>query len=1152
MDIDLFLGCSKMKIGFYSYLKGFGSVYILLFLNLNNTSSDNFETIIINDKILRFYTENYYKLYFNFFVILLDTEINLKHLNQNLDGINISNSFLSFSNLLTIFTDEKNNVVFRVNPGLTLKANILYEKSQKDGLLKSLFEFHDANSISLLINVSPSGLLLKFSLEKVIRVSNNISFNKSKLYFVYSKQNGSYFILESVVTLKVLNYKLLLYTNAIYETSGLMLTGLICKIKEKTDSFTIEETKNCSNWLRNKIEGSDNVGNISSTNILDIDLNQLQTDTESIITIDLFNNSRLILKFFIISLKVAFKENQEDSRIVVNSFATLQNENCSVEIFAKVEISNKYFFASIKLSPLEIMKLGDFFDLMFESFAGYEIPANVLNDINNNFGLKDFTGEIEMSSNSYIQLETSVLHFESGEIYGCELFVGKNESGFSFSFQISNEEGVPVPPIPIIKEIADFLGIKKIYSGVSSESQLYEVKDIIDDLEESFKIPLSSGFYLLVPTDLDKNETLNTVCKFLGIKAAIFGAVIKETNEWRISLFLQFLIEFDFGKLTSGSLFVQKTQIYQIGVGFSIYLTIFVSKTDQLEFYGESIVGFSSSGFIFTLTVAMLNDWHEPFGLKGVTIMKNIVSITASPFPLKISELLLVGGIKVYEFSASVLFYGNFSIEKQIAILFELQNFDLQKLISFIFNDNPFSFIRLSFSLLKFRFVKAKESFTVGIPGQEYYLEPGLFLEAKDFDLFGVLKGSIQFELYQDKGFAASGEIKPFRFASFFEVYGFPEKKDPLIFDFMLNQNNFSLFFKGGVKLLIFEIVGEIDIRENFVFVNLLITIDWFEVALVLKARSFGSIEASSGFYLSFELFDTENWHTEQENEKESYFESKKDKVSVIEKVNRRTEGNKMDAKIKKEEEFSSDYEDQRKSKEAKEKTKYEDKKESGKNLTLKYDHFDHATNKKIKMVNKIEILESEINFFFYKRFYGKKVTKKIFKKKFKLDKLYLKTKKTLKIHSSDLVYKELRTQLFFGWIVNLFKKLLKKLKKAWRSALKLLNKLLDLVKKLIQLIIKLLKAIIRVIYIRAEGLVSEENLAVSMKTFVHLKLFSKFEIRFCIDLSIGNVDPVLEESAQSATENNEELNNSKKDVAEEMGDSFDTSSLQQEFDKYC
>eukprot|EP00477_Mikrocytos_mackini_P001842 GAHX01001993.1.p1 GENE.GAHX01001993.1~~GAHX01001993.1.p1 ORF type:complete len:1978 (-),score=399.16 GAHX01001993.1:43-5976(-) len=1174
-SLDINIGCSFISIYFTMTTQKYGE--LATFVEINFNPSNLGEELVLDDKGRRQISDTifYFKLkeisdyYFVVAMKPLD-EIDYSGILSGIPDLNYSDSFLVLtSDKVDFYKDD--TVILNATPGLTV--SVLIDSSVEElNMVSDLITTEDyaegyENFLLGSLYIGTEGILLTVYLTGSVKLSDTTSMAFPSLQMGFSVTNGFFFMAETTMKTLLFGTYYSFYLNSTIKPTSLSVLGVMCQKGDSLESsITEDDMLHCSNWLQRSVL----MGNYSDTSLIDLQEadgiipNTSNDETGSpLMTFDLTDSASLEIKEIIVEGLLS----KDVIGLYLKARMILASE---LECTGLLSLETTGISVSLEFRTNEKMPFGHFIDIIVGSF-GCPMPREIEEALNEWFYIYTFKAEMALGTGTYLSFEMFISYHDEEKDewfdYGITFLIGKVNKIYHISLQITNEEGVPLPPIPIVKEILEFLGIEVVYIGTNTDSSMYEVGDFIDDFEGSFKIPLEPGFFMITPVEIHSNKTLEEICKFLGIPGAVFGGVIGDEFSWRLSLYLKFIETGSFIYLESGSLFLIRNEFVMLGFGISVNVVVELTEdeNDHLTLYGEAYFGLSMTGLVLSFTVGMMEDWVNPLGFYGLTIKQTILSFTASPYPLKIGEILLKGGASFWEFSIDVLFYANFSREREMAIIYSLVNFSLIELLESIFNIDMscFDWLDISFKNLEFYLVIAKETFTISIPGYSETLEPGFKLIAEEFNFFNIFKGSVAIEIITGLGFIAKGLIEPFKFV-FIEVRGFPNEDDPLLFDFEFGISNFKIFFQGYIKLFILEVLGDVDIDKSNFKVYLKIRIDWFGVEIVIKGISgnqLSNIETTSFFYLSFELMDDQFLEGSTQEEDEPYYESKQDSntMSGTEALNQRPEGNITDTRIESEEEFSDPYEEKAREDESESEDDYEDAEEATASLySFGLDKTSYAYKndsrygkhmKKTRVLDRINeikreiaVLENNINSNYYS--YSNKHTNRtnkikeyIMRDKRKIDSLrylcnLMKAKYETKYGNEviDIMKVEFYNLGFFDWLLG-------GLKEIWDAFLDVLNFMLDLIEMLVKFLVELIKCIIRIIYLYGATTVNADTGGVKFDTYVHIKLFSSINIEFCVTLKIGNFDEVQYEAGNSALENDDDVNSQKEDIAHEGED---------------
>jgi hypothetical protein len=213
--------------------------------------------------------------------------------------------------------------------------------------------------------------------------------------------------------------------------------------------------------------------------------------------------------------------------------------------------------------------------------------------------------------------------------------------------------------------------------------------------------------------------------------------------------------------LTGASVFVEVKQLdIRIGVEADCNVTI---QRDVLPFAGQVFVSDAGVG----IDLKMASDWHDPFGLKGLTVTQPELSLSLSPILIP-SEFGVSGGASFGKTSCVVDIYADLADVTSSVLAAEIQMSTMGDVASFGGVDPAhMSTVAGGISL-------AQASMSVNLGPSPIYFHnvtfpPGIEVIVKNLTA-GPIVGSCDIEINPTKGIEAKGSVQPFSLDSIFTV----------------------------------------------------------------------------------------------------------------------------------------------------------------------------------------------------------------------------------------------------------------------------------------------------------------------------------------------------------------------------------------------
>ena len=214
--------------------------------------------------------------------------------------------------------------------------------------------------------------------------------------------------------------------------------------------------------------------------------------------------------------------------------------------------------------------------------------------------------------------------------------------------------------------------------------------------------------------------------------------------------------------LTGASVFVDVKQLeIKVGVEADCNVTI---QGDVLPFAGQIFVSDAGVG----IDLKMTSDWHNPFGLKGLTVTQPELSLTLSPVLIP-SEFGISGGASFGKTSCLIDIYADLADITSSVLAAEIQTSTMGDVATSIGGVDPahVSGIAGGISL-----AQASMSVNLGpspIVFHNMTFPPGIELIVKNLAA-GPIVGSCDIEVNPTKGIEAKGSLQPFSLDNIFTV----------------------------------------------------------------------------------------------------------------------------------------------------------------------------------------------------------------------------------------------------------------------------------------------------------------------------------------------------------------------------------------------
>eukprot|EP01029_Cantina_marsupialis_P009957 TRINITY_DN228_c0_g3_i1.p1 TRINITY_DN228_c0_g3~~TRINITY_DN228_c0_g3_i1.p1 ORF type:complete len:2242 (+),score=886.81 TRINITY_DN228_c0_g3_i1:191-6916(+) len=198
-----------------------------------------------------------------------------------------------------------------------------------------------------------------------------------------------------------------------------------------------------------------------------------------------------------------------------------------------------------------------------------------------------------------------------------------------------------------------------------------------------------------------------------------------------------------------------------------------------------------------------LDDWHQPFGIKGLTVDHSEVEVGFSyafaPFMFGIS-----GGLEVGPEKGAMTLYVDPSINTYV-IAAKLNEFNLGKMVSTLTHGRISSGLVNTFAGIEFKGLDLElNTGSQAVVFNQQTFNPGFLFKVDEFTLMNIIHGDARVMVNPHVGLSVAGHIKPFSFAGgLVKVSGYSGSSSPA-----------SLDIAAGVGMTHFKLDGRVNVVD--------------------------------------------------------------------------------------------------------------------------------------------------------------------------------------------------------------------------------------------------------------------------------------------------------------------------------------------------
>eukprot|EP01029_Cantina_marsupialis_P009954 TRINITY_DN228_c0_g1_i1.p1 TRINITY_DN228_c0_g1~~TRINITY_DN228_c0_g1_i1.p1 ORF type:complete len:2244 (+),score=810.53 TRINITY_DN228_c0_g1_i1:561-6734(+) len=387
------------------------------------------------------------------------------------------------------------------------------------------------------------------------------------------------------------------------------------------------------------------------------------------------------------------------------------------------------------------------------------------------------------------EVAADVAAFKDTAVVNIELEIAEIGGSWGFGFGIGISSGFKfsnvMPSYGALKDLPPFLN-----GGFAFAWQEQPFVYKVGALELSVAKGIAFGA---------RGHTPAAVLKWTGIEFIIFkGAFNFDTDS--IHLEADFEMDWHLGNLYfyEAGFFLDIGGAHGFDLGIVCNMMIKFNASNQLRF-GIKIL-FTVEGVI--LDGYTLDDWKQPFGIKGLTVDHSEVEIGFSyafvPFMFGIS-----GGLEVGSEKGSMTFYVDPSQDTYV-IAAKLNEFNLGKMISDLTNGKISAgfvntMVGVTFKGLDLELNTSSKPLLFN----QQTFQPGFLFKVDEFTLMDVIKGDALVEINQSVGLKVKGHVQPFNFlGNLVQVSGYDGPTKPATLDIEIGGIGSHFLMDGRIKIL--------------------------------------------------------------------------------------------------------------------------------------------------------------------------------------------------------------------------------------------------------------------------------------------------------------------------------------------------------------
>eukprot|EP01029_Cantina_marsupialis_P030859 TRINITY_DN85415_c0_g1_i1.p1 TRINITY_DN85415_c0_g1~~TRINITY_DN85415_c0_g1_i1.p1 ORF type:complete len:2235 (-),score=676.93 TRINITY_DN85415_c0_g1_i1:474-7178(-) len=423
-------------------------------------------------------------------------------------------------------------------------------------------------------------------------------------------------------------------------------------------------------------------------------------------------------------------------------------------------------------------------------------------------------------------LEADLEAFHHKEIVNIQLEVTEMNGlwGFGFGVGISSPFHFDdvMPSIPLLDKLPAFVNGAFAFA--------YQQQPFIYTTKNGLTLSVDRGIAFGATAKTNK-----AILKWTGIEFIQYKGEINFASH---NIHLEAVLETDWHL---GNLYFYEAGVFlDIGgaqgfdIGILCNMMIKFNAHNQLRF-GVKIM-FATRGVV--LDGYTLDDWHRPFGLKGLTVDHSEAEIGFSwafvPFMFGISGGLEVGSVK-----GAMTLYVDPSINTYV-IAARLNEFNMGKMVDTLLDTHCGKLINtitgITFKGLDLELNTGAQA----VVFNQQTFNPGFLFKVDEFALFHILKGDARVMINPHVGISVAGHIHPFNFlGGLIQVSGYNGASSPASVDIAIGTGMSHFKIDGRIEILhLLNAGGKIAIDDHGVAIDVEFREGILDFIFQLRAQS--------------------------------------------------------------------------------------------------------------------------------------------------------------------------------------------------------------------------------------------------------------------------------------------------------------------------
>eukprot|EP01029_Cantina_marsupialis_P009956 TRINITY_DN228_c0_g2_i2.p1 TRINITY_DN228_c0_g2~~TRINITY_DN228_c0_g2_i2.p1 ORF type:complete len:1248 (+),score=429.59 TRINITY_DN228_c0_g2_i2:3236-6979(+) len=395
-------------------------------------------------------------------------------------------------------------------------------------------------------------------------------------------------------------------------------------------------------------------------------------------------------------------------------------------------------------------------------------------------------------------VEADLAAFKGREVVNIELEISEINGVWGFGFGIGIKSGFKFQDImPSFGALSKLPAFVDGAFAVAYQQQPFIYK--IGQLEVSIDRGIAFGA---------RAHAHHAIQKWTGIEFVEFkGAINTATHSVHLEADIE--MNWHLGSLYfyEAGVFLDIGGIHGFDLGIKCNMMIHFKDHSQLKF-GVKVMLSVTDIIVDGYT---LNDWHKPFGIKGLTIDHSEAEVGFS-YALVPEMFGVSGGLEIGKEKGSMTVYVDPS-NGIFVVAGSINKFNLGGMLSTLTSAiAPHSKLSSVLSIYLKDLEMELNTARKAISFNQHTYNPGFLFNVGEFDAFGLIKGDGHLMINPHVGVSMSGHIQPFNFAhGLVEVSGYGGSSHPATVDIALGagMNHFKVdgrisvahFFNAGAKI---------------------------------------------------------------------------------------------------------------------------------------------------------------------------------------------------------------------------------------------------------------------------------------------------------------------------------------------------------------